>query len=99
MAVSYDFASAGFGAPNAFPSELLGCVPNTYARAPSILDGTYSPSVAMHSVLLLSTRPLQDEELFIDYRLTPGFERPLWYEPVDPEEDERRWSASAIAKG
>ena len=58
----------GFGAPNAFPSELLGCVPNTYARAPSILDGTYSPSVAMHSVLLLATRPLQDEELFIGER-------------------------------
>ena len=34
-----------------------------------------------------------DEELLLDYRLSPGLSsRPGWYFPVNPEEEERRWA-------
>ena len=77
----------------AIPAELLAHVPNVYDAAPSILNGTYSPSVVMQSVVLMTTRKVSDEELLLDYRLSPGVERPNWYSPADPEEESRRWLA------
>ena len=41
---------------------------------------------------LVATRPLQDEELLLNYRLSTHVDRPSWYHPVDKAEDERRWS-------
>ena len=45
-------------------------------------------------VALVATRPLQDEELFLNYRLNPNAPSglPEWYTPVDPDEDARRWA-------
>ena len=44
------------------------------------------------SLVLVATRGLQDgEELFLNYRLSPG-KRPDWYRAVDAEEDVRRWA-------
>ena len=32
-----------------------------------------------------------EEELLLNYRLSPGMSRPAWYTPVDEEEERRRW--------
>lgn len=40
---------------------------------------------------LVATRPLADEEILMNYRLSTHLERPAWYHPVDNAEDERRW--------
>ncbi len=41
---------------------------------------------------LVATRPLHDEEILLNYRLSTHVDRPDWYHPVDKAEDERRWS-------
>jgi len=102
MAVAVDFPSGHFGSNLSFPPELLPYVPNVYDSAPSLLKGTYPATlgVAMPSVALLATRVIGDgDELFLDYRLSPTTERPAWYFPVDPEEEQRRWTSSAPNQG
>ncbi|MQL81883.1 hypothetical protein Taro_014355, partial [Colocasia esculenta] len=44
------------------------------------------------TLVLVATRHLSDEELFLNYRLSNSKRRPAWYVPVDEEEDRRRWS-------
>ena len=64
-----------------------------YVSAPSLLKGTYVPGVAMQGACLVVTRPLKDEEVFVDYRLSPNItDRPSWYVPVDDDEEARRWT-------
>lgn len=46
----------------------------------------------LKTLVLVATRALQDEELFLNYRLSNTKRRPEWYAPVDEEEDRRRWS-------
>lgn len=46
----------------------------------------------LKTLVLIATRPLQDEELLLNYRLSNTKRRPEWYTPVDEEEDRRRWS-------
>lgn len=41
---------------------------------------------------LVALRPLCDEELLLNYRLSPHVQRPAWYVPVDAEEEQRRWA-------
>ncbi len=41
---------------------------------------------------LVAVRDLEDEELLLNYRLSPGLARPAWYTPVDAAEDQRRWA-------
>ena len=43
-------------------------------------------------LLLLASRDIENEELLLNYRLSPGAERPDWYSPVDSVEDKRRWA-------
>lgn len=93
MPLAVDFPSEIFGSTE-FPSDLIENLPHTLDSPPSILQGTYIPAVAMPSVVLISTKPLKDEELFVDYRLAPSLERPEWYHPVDASEEERRWGPS-----
>ena len=45
----------------------------------------------LKGLLLVATREIKDEELFLNYRLNPKTRRPEWYAPVDEEEDLRRW--------
>lgn len=42
-------------------------------------------------IALVATRELHNEELLLNYRLSPHVSRPSWYTPVDAEEDQRRW--------
>ncbi|XP_073112707.1 uncharacterized protein [Elaeis guineensis] len=46
----------------------------------------------LKTIVLVATRALSDEELFLNYRLSNQMRRPVWYTPVDEEEDRRRWS-------
>ncbi|XP_068663390.1 uncharacterized protein [Aristolochia californica] len=46
----------------------------------------------MKTLVLVATRSLHDEEVFLNYRLSNAKRRPAWYVPVDEEEDRRRWS-------
>eukprot|EP00892_Ulva_mutabilis_P011541 jgi/Ulvmu1/875/UM100_0028.1 len=41
---------------------------------------------------LVARRRLEDEELFMDYRLNPNHPRPAWYTPVDALAEQRRWA-------
>ena len=43
-------------------------------------------------LLLVASRDIKDEELLLNYRLSPGAATPDWYEPVDPVEAKRRWA-------
>ena len=45
----------------------------------------------LRTLALVTTRAVQDEELFLNYRLNPANGHPPWYVPVDEEEEERRW--------
>ncbi|KAB1206294.1 hypothetical protein CJ030_MR7G011787 [Morella rubra] len=45
----------------------------------------------LKTLVLVASRTLCDEELFLNYRLSNSKRRPAWYNPVDEEEDRRRW--------
>jgi len=49
-------------------------------------------SPVLKTLVLVSTRSVCDEELFLNYRYSSTKARPEWYTPVDEEEDKRRWS-------
>lgn len=42
-------------------------------------------------IALIATQEVHNEELLLNYRLSPHVSRPSWYTPVDDEEDRRRW--------
>ncbi|CAK9144760.1 unnamed protein product [Ilex paraguariensis] len=46
----------------------------------------------LKTLVLVVTKALCDEEVFLNYRLSNSKKRPSWYTPVDEEEDQRRWS-------
>ena len=43
-------------------------------------------------VVLVALRDICDEEVLLNYRLTPHVLRPDWYVAVDHEEEWRRWA-------
>ncbi|VAI46877.1 unnamed protein product [Triticum turgidum subsp. durum] len=59
------------------------------SRAPGKQTGE---SPVLRTLVLVSTRSVCDEELFLNYRYSSSKGRPEWYTPVDEEEDKRRWS-------
>uniref|UniRef100_A0A7S2MLJ1 SET domain-containing protein n=1 Tax=Octactis speculum TaxID=3111310 RepID=A0A7S2MLJ1_9STRA len=94
LVVPYDFPTKAFGDSTGglLTDELLEEIPNAYALRPSLLRGTFSVKIRLHSALVLANRSLENEEVFVDYRLSPNFPRPSWYHPVDASEEHRRWS-------
>ncbi|KAJ3680273.1 hypothetical protein LUZ60_016551 [Juncus effusus] len=46
----------------------------------------------IRGLVLVATRVLENEEVFLNYRLSNVKRRPEWYVPVDLDEDKRRWS-------
>lgn len=48
-------------------------------------------SPVLRTLVLVATRAINDEEIFLNYRLSNSKRRPEWYTPVDEEEDRRRW--------
>ena len=73
------------------PRELHPYIPNRYLGAPGMFDPV---KCLIRSYVLLTTRPVQDEELFLDYRYNPKATYPDWYVPVDEEESIRRWGVT-----
>lgn len=55
-------------------------------------DNQAGDSLVLKTLVLVSTRSICDEELFLNYRYSNSKRRPEWYSPVDEEEDKRRWS-------
>lgn len=51
-----------------------------------------SSEQTLKGLVLVATRPLEDEELLLNYRLSTHVSRPEWYHPVDSAEDQRRWA-------
>ncbi|CAL5422137.1 unnamed protein product [Camellia sinensis] len=48
--------------------------------------------LVLKALVLVATRPLCDEEVLLNYRLSNSKQQQSWYTPVDEEEDSRRWS-------
>ncbi|CAL5419699.1 unnamed protein product [Camellia sinensis] len=48
--------------------------------------------LVLKALVLVATRPLCDEEVLLNYRLSNSKRRQSWYTPVDEEGDSRRWS-------
>ena len=68
-------------------------VPHEYGQAKRPLYMLDHVENQVPSVLLLATRTLQDEELFLNYRLNPALAPyPDWYHQPNPEEAARRWA-------
>ena len=42
--------------------------------------------------MYVALRDIEDEELFVDYRINPDVGYPEWYKPVDEEVARRRWA-------
>jgi hypothetical protein len=78
-----------FLAPN-LPEDLRYLIPNSYGQKPSFM--LYDRDIEMMGIVLVALEDIQEEELFLNYRLNPNLELPDWYHSVDPDEDERRWS-------
>ena len=55
-------------------------------------DNQAGDSLVLKTLVLVSTRSIRDEELFLNYRYSNSKRRPEWYSPVDEEGDKRRWS-------
>ncbi|KAF5940556.1 hypothetical protein HYC85_021723 [Camellia sinensis] len=51
-----------------------------------------SDVLVLKALVLVATRPLCDEGLLLNYRLSNSKRRQSWCTPVDEEEDWRRWS-------
>jgi len=82
-----------------FPEEFQRYIPNANVELPalqqteaaSIMESMDQENVQMKGMVLVSLMHIKDEELFLNYRFNPSRARPVWYNPVDNEEDQRRW--------
>ena len=50
------------------------------------------PEEPVSGLALVATRPIVDEEILLNYRLSTHVARPAWYNPVNEQEDRRRWA-------
>jgi hypothetical protein len=60
----------------------------------SVQEGQFFDRGNVVTVALVALRPIQDEEILLNYRLNPNAPAglPDWYSPVNVDEDARRWS-------
>lgn len=49
------------------------------------------PQSEVIGIAFVALREVSNEELLLNYRLSPYVSRPSWYTPVDEEEEQRRW--------
>lgn len=68
-------------------------------RVPSV-SSLLSTSTGYHAIptlMLIATRDLEDEEVFMNYRFNPNANNiPSWYHDCDPESSKRRWKDTGI---
>jgi hypothetical protein len=72
------------------PEQYKQYVPNQYCKSPNALWAR--DDVHMFGMVCVARRRIQDEELFLNYRLNPAHPYPDWYAQPDPREAERRWA-------
>jgi len=71
-----------------FPDHLKPYIPNHIATE----DKTFKDdSLFLRSLILVALEPIQDTELFLNYRFNPANKYPSWYSQPDIEEANRRW--------
>eukprot|EP01018_Ginkgo_biloba_P011470 Gb_02119 [translate_table: standard] len=63
-----------------------------WLRSTSTNNADLALGPAIRTLVLVATKPICDEEILLNYRLSNPKRRPAWYHPVDEEEDRRRWS-------
>ena len=59
---------------------------------PSRENGARARRIVVPALALVAAEALRDEEVFLNYRLSTHVNRPVWYHPVNAEEDARRWA-------
>ena len=52
----------------------------------------FADSSPVLGLAFVALRDIANEELLLNYRLSPGLKQPDWYHPVDAAEDRRRWA-------
>lgn len=75
--------------PLNFDPQLLPYIPNKYYKPPLMILGGQLGFI--QTVVFVANRELEDEEVFVNYRLNPHGEKEAWYHHVDIEEDMRCW--------
>lgn len=58
----------------------------------NIAEGTAGSKGSVPGLAFVACRPLKDEELLLNYRLSTHVQRPAWYKAIDDDEDSRRWA-------
>ncbi|KAL5983064.1 hypothetical protein ACLOJK_017144 [Asimina triloba] len=99
MVCPYDFPLAEKDMRTYIPNVMFGSEENVrmkrlgsfWFKSRASDDGEADVPV-MKTLVLVATRALCNEEVFLNYRLSNSKRRPEWYTPVDEEEDRRRWS-------
>jgi hypothetical protein len=72
--------------PLNFDRKLLPYVPNQYYSRPTIETKSFG---LIRIQVYVARRDLNNEEIFLNYRLNPHGELPKWYHPITPEEDKK----------
>lgn len=75
--------------------DLLQFVPNQYKKKPMMFgpQAVDTDSIRVHSMGLVALHDIKNQELFYDYRLSPGTHKalPEWYHVFDEEAVRNRW--------
>jgi hypothetical protein len=85
-----------WNATQPFPPHLRPYIPNRWGARVSggqTLHGAMETNIFAKSLVLITTRQVFQEELFVDHRLDPAQPTPSWYVPLNPEADRRTWAA------
>ena len=67
-------------------------IPNImYQDLKAAISQNAEQSKLIKGLALVAVQPINDEEIYLNYRLNPQVQKPAWYAAVDAEEDKRRW--------
>mmetsp|Transcript_12985 Transcript_12985/g.31810 ORF Transcript_12985/g.31810 Transcript_12985/m.31810 type:complete len:319 (+) Transcript_12985:138-1094(+) len=72
-----------------FPNHLRPYIPNRLISANFV---GFGHDALASTMVYIAVRDIEDEEIFVDYRLNPAMGYPEWYTPVDEGAAARRWS-------
>lgn len=70
---------------------LSAYMPNVMYQDITIAAEAIAKPQQAKGLAFVAVQPMQDQEIFLNYRLNPQVQKPAWYTPVDVEEDKRRW--------
>uniref|UniRef100_A0A6B2L933 SET domain-containing protein n=1 Tax=Arcella intermedia TaxID=1963864 RepID=A0A6B2L933_9EUKA len=83
-----------FDFPTSMPKELAPFIPNVWFKKPNFLYNR--PGCLLPSVIFITTRRVEDEELLFNYRYNPEHPYPDWFQQPDLEEAQRRWKKPTL---